>query len=77
MQQNYFTPCGRRARTQPSNPMDIEAIISDGPRAYANWTQADIDRELHEYHQWLDEQAEEARRQMDGDTEYIKSQENR
>jgi len=57
--------------------MDIQAIISDGPRAYANWTQRDIERELHEYHQWLDEQAEEARKAMDEDTEYIKSQESK
>ena len=57
--------------------MDIQAIISDGPRAYANWTQRDIERELHEYHQWLDEQAEEARQAMDEDTEYIKSQESK
>jgi len=50
--------------------MDIEGIISDGPRAYANWTQADIDRELHEYHQWLDERAREAQEAMDKDLEY-------
>ena len=50
--------------------MNIEALIMDGKRAYANWTQADLERELHDYHQWLDERAREAQEAMDKDLEY-------
>ena len=50
--------------------MNLEALIMDGKRAYANWTDADLERELWEYNKWLDERALEAQQAMDEDTEY-------
>ena len=49
---------------------NLEALIVDGKRAYANWTDADLERELWEYNRWLDERALEAQQAMDEDTEY-------
>jgi len=52
--------------------MNIESLIMDGKRAYANWTQDDLDRELESYHEWLEERALEAQQAMDEDIEYQK-----
>jgi hypothetical protein len=46
-------------------------IMSDGPRAYAPFTQQDIQREREEYHNWIDQREAEARQAMDQDLEYI------
>ena len=45
--------------------------MSDGPRAYAPFTQQDIERELEKYHNWIDQREAEARQAMDQDLEYI------
>jgi|TARA_Y100000033_G_scaffold36567_1_gene35421 hypothetical protein len=50
--------------------MNLEALIMDGKRAYANWTDADLERELEAYNKWLDERALEAQQAMDEDLEY-------
>tara|TARA_R110000824_G_scaffold181540_1_gene362409 strand:+ start:73 stop:255 length:183 start_codon:yes stop_codon:yes gene_type:complete len=51
---------------------ELNQISDDGPRAYAPFTDEDIQRELNndEYHDWLDARADEARRAMDADLEY-------
>ena len=50
----------------------IEASLSDGKRAYANWTQTELELELEGYNEWLDERALEAQQAMDEDEEYQK-----
>lgn len=50
--------------------MNLESLIMDGKRAYANWTDADLERELEAYNKWLDERAREAQEAMDKDLEY-------
>jgi len=52
--------------------MNLESLIMDGKRAYANWTDADLERELEAYNKWLDERALEAQQAMDEDIEYQK-----
>ena len=44
----------------------------DGKRAYANWSDADLERDLEAYNEWLDERAREAQQAMDEDLEYQK-----
>jgi len=50
---------------------ELMDIMSDGPRAYAPFTQQDIQREREEYHNWIDQREAEARQAMDQDLEYI------
>lgn len=50
--------------------MNIESLIADGKRAYANWSDKDLERELEGYNKWLDERALEAQQSMDEDVEY-------
>lgn len=50
--------------------MSLESLIMDGKRAYANWTDADLEREVEGYEQWLDERALEAQEAMDNDLEF-------
>ena len=50
--------------------MNIEALIADGKRAYANWSDEDLERELEGYNKWLDERALEAQQAIDNDIEF-------
>ena len=55
------------------NTNTINETVSDGKRAYANWSTLDLCEymgELHAHHAWLDEQEDEATRTMDGDAEF-------
>lgn len=50
----------------------IDEIVADGKRAYANWTQTELELELEGYNEWLDKRALEAQQAMDEDEEYQK-----
>ena len=50
--------------------MNIESLMADGKRAYADWSDKDLERELEGYNKWLDERALEAQQAIDKDIEF-------